>query len=313
MNLYPLSGVRANVSITASDSPGMGFSRSEVNNFIRRLAEAMYKQGAGMAFGHDWRDDGVMEPVYGFALQAAGPMPAHGEQGHAALMVNLVPWPDRSALSPEERTRLRDTLLIEEIGLPKELEPLALDGIRAAADPNSELYLYLRARGFTHLRRQLNHISDARVCIGGPEKALGRYPGIVEEALLAVNAGMPLYLASLLGGVAQQLVGALRGESMPEGFANKTKAGMLYHRCPVKEYDPDTASDRTFDPGRVWKTFSDLGMEGLRELNGLEAHENDELLETRVAERVIELILRGLGRLTSRSASPERRTPRCRA
>src|SRR5690606_12847315 len=109
---------------------------------------------------------------------------------------NLVPWPDEPELSEPERTALAAHLAVEPAGLPPALVPHAATAARGSTER-----CYLRARGLTHLRRRLTATTNARLCIGGKlGGSQGRYPGIVEEALLAIEAKQPLYVSGLFGG-----------------------------------------------------------------------------------------------------------------
>lgn len=299
MSPRPLLHKRVNLSITGSDSLAAGYAPAQVTRIILQFVSALAGQGAGVAFGHDWRDDGVMEAVHGFVRQAAGPMPVHKDERRQALLVNLLPWPDRPALPEEERKRLGDILEVAEAGLPAGL--MDFDKFRHGG-PEKET-LYLRARGLTHLRHRLGKISDARVCLGGPERALGRYPGIVEEAYLAVTDQVPLYLSGLLGGVAKQLVEAVNHRPMPKDFGLKARAGELYAHPPLPEAGPGN-EDVTFDPERVWERFVKLGAKGLCELNRLTWEENDELMHTRSVERAVALVLAGVSRLPVKKVIP---------
>lgn len=290
-----------NLSITRSDSPAAGYGPAQVTRIILQCVTALAGQGAGVAFGHDWRDDGVMEAVHGFVRQTAGPMPVPKEGDRQALLVNLVPWPERPALTEEERKRLSDILEVVEAGLPAGLKDFG-EKFRHGGGHDKEL-LYLRARGLTHLRHRLGRISDARLCMGGPEGALGRYPGIIEEAYLAVTDEVPLFVSSLLGGVALQLVDALHGRPMPKDFGRKARAGDLYAHPPLPEPDA-RKEDVAFNPEWVWELFVKLGPKGLAEMNRLTQEEHNELMKTCSVERVVALVLTGVSRLPVKKTIP---------
>src|SRR4051812_12610851 len=62
------------------------------------------------------------------------------------------------------------------------------------------------AREFTAMRQRMNEDMDARVAMGGQLAGyVGRWPGIVEEAYLALAAGCPLFVAGGLGGAAERV------------------------------------------------------------------------------------------------------------
>lgn len=286
-----LEGRHLNLSISGADNQGSpGYPATEVNALLLQLTQTFFTQGAGLVFGHDWREDGVMETVHGFAQNCG----LGAEPAAAPRMINLVPWPDPILLPTAERDRLKGTLRVTQIELPEALRVHAATAVtQGAASP---LHQYLRARGLTELRRALNRVSDARLCLGGPEASAGRYPGIVEEAYLAVTDGIPLYVSSVLGGAAAQVASAILQKEMPADFAQKTKPAALYRNPPVA----DRAEDARYEPTAVWRRFRELGVDGLSQQNGLSRTENEELLTTPVVERVIALVMIGIARQKQR-------------
>jgi len=295
----PLAGLSVGLSISESDdSAQRGFPKWQVNRVTLQVTAALLGQGAGVVFGHDWRDDGVMEAVYGFARQMQPPDPISPEEGHRAgqpLLVNLLPWPDEPTLSKEERAQLASTLRVERAGLPRELLDFTAK-VRGSAD--GSYYAYLRARALTHLRHRLDEFCQARFCLGGRRGgSQGRFPGVIEEALLSVQKRRPLYLAGLLGGATRQVIDAIEGRPMPKEFCPPTQLLKLFDAPPWPENDPATLPDREADPKQVWMTFRETGINGLAEQNGLDEKENDELFHTPVLDRAIQLVLAGLARL----------------
>jgi hypothetical protein len=296
----PLTGFIVNLSVSESDdSTKRGFPTWQVNRVTLQIVAALFGQGASVVFGHDWREDGVMEAVHGFALQVQPPLPLPPESAEAEaepLLRNILPWPEVPSLSELEREQLRSTLIVESAGLPEDLRQFDTDA--QAAGPSAPLYTYLRARGLTFLRHRLNDVCDVRLCVGGRRSgSQGRYPGIIEEALLAVQQNKPLYLASILGGATEQIVEAVEGAAMPADFCAPTAIERLYQQPPVNENDAATRNDRTIDRNAVWRAFAEAGSARIAEANGLSVRENDELLHTPVVERAIELVLTGLSRL----------------
>jgi SLOG cluster2 len=293
----PLAGLVVNLSVSQSDDTlKHGYPTWQVNRVTLQFVAALFGQGASVIFGHDWREDGVMEAVHGFALQMQPQVPLTVEAAQAEaqpLMRNLLPWPDAPHLTEEEQEQLSATLKVEPGGLPEELRTLNAEVV--AAGPNDPRYAYLRARGLTYLRHRLTDLCHARVCLGGPRSgSQGRYPGLVEEALLAVHRNKPLYLASLLGGSSEQIVAALEGSAMPEDFCPMSRIQEIYQNPPVVETDPRTRDDRRIDRGHIWRHFVEAGRQRISHNNGLSVEENDELLRTPVVERAIELVLTGL-------------------
>lgn len=296
----PLVGCIVNLSISESDdSAQRGFPLWQVNRVTLQVVSALFGQGASVVFGHDWREDGVMEAVYGFARQVQPPVPLSPADTAAEdqpLLRNLLPWPDKPLLPERDLEQLGATLRVESAGLPKEL--LAFDEKARQAEPNSALYQYIRARGLTFLRHRLNEACHVRLCLGGRRSGFaGRYPGVIEEAFLAVTDKKPLYLASFLGGATEQVVDAIEGKQMTDDFCHSTSLQDLYKAPPVKESDGATRGDRIIDRAAVWGKFAETGRKELAATNGLTVEENDELVHTPVVDRTIELVLIGLSRL----------------
>ena len=296
----PLTGCVVNVSISESDdSAKRGFPEWQVNRVTLQTVAALFGQGVTVIFGHDWREDGVMDAVYGFARQMQPPIPLAPEDVEAIgqqLLLNLLPWPDTPFLHERDLERLRSTLRVESAGLPEELRKL--DNEARNAGPQNPLYQYVRARGLTFLRHRLNEICHARLCLGGRRSgSAGRYPGVIEEALLALRSSKPLYLAGLLGGAAQQIVEAIEGKEMPDDFCPPTQVEALYINPPINESDKETLRDRDINRATVWKEFAEAGHKRIAKANRLTIKENEELFHTPVLDRVIELVLISLSRL----------------
>jgi hypothetical protein len=289
-----------NCSISESeDASDRGFPTWQVNRVTLQVVAALFGQGAGVMFGHDWREDGVMEAVYGFALQVQPPVPLFADDPDASsqpLLFNMLPWPDSPFLPNRDLERLASTLRVESAGLPYELEQYRDDARREAE--GSALYRYLRARGLTHLRHRLTSGSHARVCLGGKSSGSdGRYPGIIEEAFLAMQKQLPLYIVGFLGGAALQIIEAIKAQDMPSTFCAASNVSAVYSQPPVPERDPATLGDRRVDRYEVWKQFHETGAAGLAERNGLSVEENEELFSTSVLDSVVQLVLTGLSRL----------------
>jgi hypothetical protein len=294
----PLTGLCVGLSISESDDTLLrGFPSWQVNRVTLQIVAALFGQGTGVVFGHDWREDGVMEAVHGFALQMQPPDPISPEEARHTgqpLLVNLLPWPDRPSLSKEDRARLSSTLRVESAGLPQELLELEakVRGHTEAPD-----YAYLRARGLTYLRHRLDEFCQARFCLGGRRgRSQGRFPGVIEEALLSVQKHRPLYLAGLLGGATAQVIDAIEGKPIPADFCRPTKISDLFCAPAWQVNDPATQRDLETDREAVWTTFREAGIKQIAQRNLLDEKENAELFHTPVLDRAIQLVLTGLAR-----------------
>jgi hypothetical protein len=290
------------LSISESeDSEGRGYPSWQINRTTLQIAAALIGQGACVVFGHDWREDGVMEAVHAFAQQLVAPVTFLQDDtvgSEQPLLRNILPWPDRPSLKEDEIRRLASTLRLDLEELPQELITNSATAIAAGAQ--SPAYRYLRARSLTHLRRRLVEVSCARFCAGGRRYGYeGRYPGIVEESLLTLRAGQPLYLAGLLGGATRDVINAIQGKQMPPDFCRSEDVQKLFDAPPFGEGDHTTEVDRQLDPRATWIEFEGAGRTGVAAANSLTLEENEELFETPVLDRVIQLVVAGIARSRS--------------
>ncbi|MCP3918799.1 MAG: hypothetical protein GY711_24900 [bacterium] len=296
INGKTLHGAIVGISISAdAETACMGFGEVQVTNTVRRVSDAVLGMGGRLVFGHDWRPGGVMEGVLNIALQRRGV----GDEKEPAVH-NLVPWPDRPALSQSERLHLRRHLCVEEAGLP--------DRLLAFADPppspDSDEGRYLRARGLTHLRKRLTQLATARLCMGGRHSgSSGCYPGILEEALLALVSGQPLYVTSLFGGTSARIVQAIEVEPgpCPPDFAPTRDDVRASMRKLRPEREPDHP-EVDVDAKAVWRAFNGTTVADLSGVdgNGLDEQENRALFHAQSIQAAVHLVLRGLVRLQGR-------------
>jgi hypothetical protein len=297
----PLQGCTIGLSISESaDSTALGFPPWQINHVTVQMVAALFGQGASVVFGHDWRDDGVMEAVHAFALQMQPvTAPADDAAGATAqpLLQNVLPWPENPRLKQEELDRLNTTLRVEQAGLPPGLQQFAAE-FADERQRNTDRYRYLRARGLTRLRRVLDEKARARVSIGGRTGgSQGRYPGIIEEAYLAVRQSKPLYLCGILGGATRQVIDAIEGKDIPPDFCSAENMRALYQKEGQLERDQATLGDRTVEPSAVWQAFKALGPAGLSRNNRLSKEDNSRLFRTVSLDEAIQLILSGLARV----------------
>lgn len=296
-NRRPLTGLRVAISVSESaDLDKRGTTPAGLNRLTVRLSRALLAEGAVLAFGHDWRNDGIMDAICGSAIESFG---IPGIDVQPPLILNLIPWPDSPRTAEHALLRLEGILKVEEADLPEDVTQLRRE---LTSDP--DLHRYLRGRGLTHLRRRLTKLCDARICIGGRDNGYsGRYPGVFEEALFSFEENKPTYLVGLLGGISESLGQALiKGSGMPTEFAatnflRETAAvpsiADVYTIWSDKSQSSEYPEDRQVNPAAAWEAACRLGVARLKN-NGLSDEENLGLLETTVEEEAIILILRGL-------------------
>ena len=279
------AGRRVGISVSDSaDLKRLGLLPSHFKLALRELARTVLVGGGTLAYGGHLlveRGDNYTEFLIGELHRYA--QSAQLDGGTPALLVCLS-WQEHrhATLAKLDETDAQ-------LGLHGELRCLDLDG-RVLPDPaanrssDGEPYPDDRAllvRGLTGLRRYMTTETSARLLLGGKRHGYtGAMPGVLQEALLALQAGQPLYLASGYGGVTLDITAVI--DSRCAGH------------CPRHASDPplDAATLAGLDELRNL-----VAGDGWRRLNNaLSVDENLHLATTHRPAEIAALVALGLGR-----------------
>ena len=148
-----------------------------------------------------------------------------------------------------------------------------IDDRQNTAGVEGELDRDLVIRSLSGLRRQMTEETDARVLIGGQRTGYqGRIPGVVEETILAIQAGKPMYIAGGFGGAAGDIASLLGLD--PEGWLG----------IPPEPGRADLEELRRVAMAEGWEPTS----------NGLTVEQNHQLAVSYRASEIASLVVRGL-------------------
>jgi hypothetical protein len=177
---------------------------------------------------------------------------------------------------------------------------------RLAATPEGRSDLI---RGLTEMRVKLASETDARILLGGRSgRFLGLYPGILEEALLAIACDQPLYVLGAFGGAVRLVARALRGERPAEFDIQyqTSKSADYAHALRVYEAKRARQPELKLAPANYETAIATLVGYGagdaenpsqLARANGLDDAENRILLGTASLDEALHLIMKGLGQV----------------
>lgn len=142
----------------------------------------------------------------------------------------------------------------------------------------------LRRKALTALREYMIDRTEARVLFGGKRTGFqGRYPGVLEEALLSIKAGRPLFLASGFGGVTLDIARTLGLD--PDGY---------FAALAASEGQNDGLAE-----GLALIEMAALDAGWRFDQNGLSRDENLRLAASHRPSEVASLVALGLGRTSS--------------
>jgi hypothetical protein len=184
------------------------------------------------------------------------------------------------ALSTLEKEKSNLGLYGEIICLDSAGNVIAANKDRAEAS-SPEVDAETTRKSLTSLRQHMAQATQGRVLIGGRRSGFqGELPGVLEEALYALEAGQPLYLAGGFGGVTHDMACALGGGD-----------GKWF---PPQE--PPVAADGRLVRGleRLVEAAKKTGFKSLD--NGLSPQENQRLAACYRPSEIATLVSLGLGR-----------------
>ncbi|MCK9356853.1 MAG: TIR domain-containing protein [Dehalococcoidia bacterium] len=286
----------------AEDLARYGLRKPHLDGILLELSRYLLLAGIRLAYGGHLQADGytvrvadlLREPV---VEQTRGEAP----DGTAlpAELITYIPWPtppnvhDEARLGPlvEVRRCERPADLSEKLDASFVVQPL----VEIPVD--SPVRRFGWSRGLTLMRERQTKDVDARITVGGRlgptgDGYKGRMPGVLEEAFLSIQAKRPVYLIGAYGGCTRLVIDALEGVARQEltwGYQSAV-AYSAELRGIYKER------------GQVWVEYEEIstflqscGYPSLN--NGLSIDENRELARTRSANRMVELLFLGLGRI----------------
>lgn len=291
-----LQGQAIGISISESD-PGelqaLGLSNEHLQIAMLEVARQCLAQGAQLVYGGDLRPNGFTEDLLELVRYHNDALKKEYQP-----ISNYLAWPLKATLEIAWAAQNKDAISIKVQKAPEDLLKAGLITNPNNPGPINEISGYIWARCLTAMREQIVQITRARIMMGGRTTGFkGKYPGLVEEALLTLQAKKPLFLLGGYGGASHAICQALQGlqpEALTEAYqcANKSYENLL------QEYNLRVAGQPDLEPinyQAVGKTFTEIGLSGLN--NGLSVEENLTLFATINNEEAIGLILMGLARV----------------
>jgi hypothetical protein len=262
-----VSALGLTVAISVSDPPESelverGLDAPHLRHAFVEVARQILAAGGSLAYGGDLRKGGFTETLA--ALVRTYSEVAQSRRDRVRFYFAAPNWRD---LSDADVAELQNEARIERIGAP--------EGAPAAV-------------AYTLMRERMSAACDVRLVLGGRLNGQsGRWPGVVEEAYLALRDRRPLFVLGGAGGAADRIAAALRGE-WPEELTSE------YQRERTPAYAELAESGIGVDEEELVAAFK-----GADPANGLDAEENAELMATPDLDLMAALTMRGLWTLAT--------------
>lgn len=269
-----LSGVAVGISVSESaDLSRLGLEETHLRLLLGEVTRTVLLSGGTIVYGGRLDPDGYTAFLWHEVEKYARPNEP---------LVSCLAWSVHRALTIDELRAAKEELALNGrlVCLDREGKPVDPEAGRSG-DASETTDSDEAVHGLSAMRRYLAEITTARLFLGGKREGFqGRMPGVLEEALLALAAEQPVYLAGGFGGVVGDMVRAL-GVPGTEWLASP----------PPKQGDSHNSEwlDR----------LSGIDLEDVFAGNGLTAEENHRLATAYRPSEIASLVATGLGRLAS--------------
>ena len=294
-----LQGRAIGISISESD-PGelqvLGLSNDHLQIAMLEIARQCLAQGAQLVYGGDLRPGGFTEDLLELVRYHNDALKKEFQP-----VTNYLAWPVKATLQIAWAAQNKDAIKIEVQKPPEDLVKAGL--IPDSNNPGTinDISAYVWARCLTTMREEMVQKTQVRIMMGGKTVGFkGKYPGLVEEALLTLQDQKPLFLLGGYGGVTRVIIQALLGEQ-PKQLTQDYQCSQASYKTLLDDYNQKIQQQQLplalIDYAAITKTFTDLGIKSL--YNGLTDNENKRLFVTVNHEEAIGLILAGLAKLKS--------------
>jgi hypothetical protein len=280
------------IGISISDSEDLqklGFSKIHQQDAMVEFARYMLVHGATLLYGGDLRTDGYTMIFSELAYQYRSLNDQ--EKIH---FINYSSYPIYNKLSPQQKLEfIKNRVEFKAILPPKNIKVREKEFIPPTGNENKLIW----SESLSKMRREMNSVSDARIFIGGKLSGYnGKYPGLLEEAILSLKSDIPTYLIGAFGGATKSIINALQKSTDPqltedwqckyEGY----KEFFNYYNLKGGENKIDYETISSF--------LNDYSLKRLSKNNGLDEVDNKRLFETTHIPEMIYLVLKGLTKIS---------------
>lgn len=283
------------IGLSISESPDLarlGLGYVHLQDAMVEFARYLLASGAKLAYGGDLREGGFTEMLFELVQ-------THNQSGLPPYerIQNFLAWPIHLQLTLEQKAALKKIARFHAVPPPTDLQ---VDQTRFIA-PDSPEHQYFWARSLTAMRLEMVQATTARLLLGGRLTGYkGKYPGLIEEAYLTMQASKPLFLIGGFGGCPKAVIDALHGaapETLEESYQSAHNPGyadfVAFFNAQIQE--KALPAVEPIDYRQLVQFFRDKGVAGLQ--NGLSAADNERLFTTPHIPEMISLVLKGLAEL----------------
>lgn len=278
-----------NIGISVSDSAeleSLGFSLEHQKNLITEITRFLIIHGSSLVYGGDLRQNGYTR-LFSNLVHQYRPT----KEVNKVFFKNYFSFPIHLKLTKSDILEFKMNGVLPVLVDPP--ENLGIDkSTYFVPEGNDNLFIW--AESLTKMREEMQCISDARVFTGGSMSNFkGKYPGLLEESILALRSNLPVYFTGIFGGITLRIIDALKGNKPKEfSFQWQSSQNENYEEF-VSHYNSKRSEDQ-IDYNLNMKFLNTYTLDRLSRNNGLTIEENERLFTTIHTSEIIFLIMKGL-------------------
>ncbi len=284
--------MRMGISISEPSLPDLttkGMSSAHLEHLARDTARFFMMRQAKLVYGGDLRQGGFTEFLFEEARILQDRMKTHD-----IVIENYIAWPIYNCDDEEIacwKARNINVARMKNVLPPDDVRNL-ISNLNGSLPPVGIQNRFVWSRCLTVMREEMIENCDVRLCAGGrTEGYLGSMPGVLEEILIAISKGKPVFLLGGFGGITERVCKMISDDPIP---AELTYDWQEHHNSGYRDlrnlYRERHICFNDYDDVKKKITFRSLN-------NGLNVEENRRLFDTRYIEEVLFLVVKGLNQL----------------
>jgi len=283
------------VAISISDSTeieNLGFSLAHQKNLITEITRFLIIHGSNLVYGGDLRQNGYTR-LFSNLVHQYRPSKEAGK----LFFENYFSFPIHLKLTKSDLLEFKKNGV-----LPVIVEPPSDLGIDKSKfyKPEGNDNLFIWAESLTKMREEMQSNTGARIFTGGSMSNFkGKYPGLLEESILALNNDIPVYFTGIFGGITSRIIEGLKGKKPQELTIEWQSSQNENYKEFVSHYNSKKSEDK-IDYELSSAFLNDYTLARLSKNNGLSIEENERLFSTVHTSEIIFLIMKGLHKTLSK-------------
>lgn len=295
IDLDELNEMKVGISISEPSKEEMieiGQNKSHLSILSQDIARYLIARRAQLIYGGDLRPGGFTEFLFNEAKILKSKL-----NDQTFNIINYIAWPIYE--NDDEELKLwkaeyHEIAEMREVKYDTDVSDLIINE-NTFLPPTTRQNLYVWSKCLTKMRKEMIDECNVRICAGGRKTGYkGIMPGVLEEILIAIEKGLPVFLLGGFGGVTSSICKLIQNPDIE--LEDLTLDWQINNNSGYKEM-LDYATHRENKKIEDIVNYKEI-KEKIKEIditkNGLSLEENYKLFTTPFIEEAIYLILKGL-------------------